>query len=392
MYRIPEKVVFNKTWLVIASDPDPPKTPNVLFLFEKENDRWAFRQEIKGNDTHFGDNIVLTEDNYLFCCDPTAPSNPINRSILGKGEVYCYDLNVTPVQLIQTIIPPNEIKHSVKPFVIGFGFDMSVSNDVLLLKDSAAAFSPEEIQRYGLEKNKSYHQDSTPSRRTVLMYKRIGVQWYFDADLYHLLPHPSGDVLRDIQGYTIQFPSESPIFHKKNSTLAGNDVYLRGCESYYRFSRSNQDEWEYVQTLTPPFKLEDMYEEGRRIYFPYENITIGENYTGRILDNGSIDIYDTANLSSWTPLWNCFYIDEDVRNELYEYNPDHITVLSDMMIHNNIFVAVYRQPLAYHPNDPLYKRKNKGGIAIFEIDENSGPKKVFEMRAIDLDQLSTVTL
>jgi len=367
--RIPEKCVFNHQWLVITSDLVRDRNESVYFLKKKDN-QWYFVEERHGD---YRRGIDITDDNQLI----------INDAFIKRpGVVECYDLNYSSPKLVQTIEKPIEIASSDSH---SFGTEIYVHEDTLLVKDSDATFTPEEEIRYGLKPEEKAFR-VTPSqmqysnRSTALMYGKKNGQWVFEADLYHLLPHPKGGAIRNRYGHLECFSYS--FFNTKNTTLAGNDVYLRGSRCYYVFSKNRQGKWYFKQSLTPPFKLEDRIPEERGIRLFFEYITIGAKWTGRTFEDDKIEIYETKLLDSWKPRWTFHFVPTSVKNEILQITKNAAFGFKDLHIRGDVIVAEYNMKSAYDRKTLWWKVPTKRMVCIFEVDSENGPQEVFQLRAV----------
>lgn len=384
MNRRPTEIVFNDDWLCIGSHYVSTMEKGCVYLFRKDGVGWKFHEILWGEGTTFGSGgIALTRNHHLLVG---------STLVEDHGKVFCWDMNQSPPKLIQTLIPPPTITH----FSSGYGRSIKTSGDTLVIQDSAAVFSPEEIKKYRLqEADKSpfiiNEKRSPPNRPTILTYHRENGRWVFDADLHKLLPHPPNGVLREPSGAVLTFSSS--VFLRKNITLVKDMLYLRSFHSYSMFQKQTSGQWKYLRSLVPPFPLSPPPKgSGTRFQYPIEKITIGDRYTTRLRDDGSFDLYSTVNLSKWEVLWNSHFIDESVRRALPHSPSGEIAVHRDLHCCDNLIVAEYSVRTAYDRRHPTNSVVNRGGITFFEVASTSGPTPVFVMIAKNEDSLEIVDI
>lgn len=377
--RIPVHIAFNQDWLAIACQHEI-STYGKCHLFKKQDDQWHYVTAIGENLKCFvlgKYSLAITEDNILLF-------NGWLSEITDDdgGRVYSYDLKESPPKLIQTISPPKSILHGQHGV---FGCDITVHKETLVMIDSAAGFSPEDIKRFHITKkdlrNRSFINDvpQPHGRDTVLTYVRQGNQWSFDEDLYYKLPHPAHGIIRDEDENPILFLSSSHVLvypKSKSYTLLDNRLYLRGPTEYYIFEKSADGHWNYKKRIKPPFKLIDSVDTnypggGRARRYDIERIVLGKPYTARILPGyQNVVLYETEKLEDWKPLWS-LEASKEVANEW------PAKIATEIDIRDNVLVVRYKS----YSGDMKEWYQGNDTIKIYEIDAEQGPQEVFAMQS-----------
>ena len=342
------KVALNSNYLCIAGTSiHNQQDYTILVFYKNSNGKYQFKHEISGEYAGCVESaFAITDDDLLLC------GNPIKKEY---GVVSCWDLNCDPPVLIQLLTPPDG-----ESFGSGFGRMIKLAGDMLCINDCSAVFSINEQHQYGLlEKDQSsvYINGvrSPPCRATILAYKREGRKWDFDIDLYRLLPHPKGGVLRNEDGHIEKFLYS--MFSPEVFWTTNNAIYLRGLQKYYVFKIRNSG-WHYEGSVIPPFLLsKPRVQKGSKIFFPIELISIDEKYTLRLCENSKLEIYLTEKLSDWDVLWSINILDyfkSSINNQQVYFK-----------IHNS-------QMILYNSSTKMFE------LHIFEIN-SQGPNLLFSI-------------
>ena len=387
-------VIHNEEWLCIRTDYRYDTTYKArIFLFQRRNGQWEYVDFIEGKTVYF-DHAEITDDNILYFSE--------NLLKFGMG-VYAYDLNQTPPKLIHVIKPPRQDGGD------GFGRSFHVYDDTLFVTDTGAVYSKEEEKRYKITLgDRIIHVDDNGRhymppvwKWTVVAYRWTGNEWKYECDFYDLLPHPKDNGLRkdkkSLNGSTERYYYPLIRFDADNRpNVVNGQLYLTASDQFYVFERDENDQWKFKERFNPP-KLRKYEPHPGEIVF-YNDcapVRFGEKYSIAARDDSTFDIVKTDRIKEWQPLWNTFYGSEELHAaEITERvnNAEYLGVGRSGDIVSNTALFFYNSRESFEPAHSLRKQKVWGGISIFEIDDQEGPKEVFRMETNDDSGLHVVDM
>jgi hypothetical protein len=355
-------VVVNNNWLVVDCD----SRSNSVIIFRKNNKIWEYYNKIDGDTEWFGDSALKLDNDSLIIGDWATEEH---------GLVFVYDLKNQPPLLKQKICPPKGI---IRDNRSGFGDYLVLQDNWLVINDSGAYFSNDDIIKYGIKPSDDPQTTiggipEPVSRPCILLYsKNSKSEWIFVQDIFFSLPHPPNEILRNKNGNIVNFINT---FSPDAISLANKKLFLYDHDKYYVFGLTDSLNWKYEGFSNPPFvPFWTEQENPYRFLYHFESIVIDSNYSAHFGDNGNIDIYRTTDYADWKSCWTIPF-----------YNPPAKDILKlesvayKLEINQNILVAYYQWFLQEKQATPT----NTGKFAIFEIDSQKGPTCVFQMKAFD---------
>ncbi len=357
-----------------------------VLIFKRAGDQWEFHHTLaSGNQLCYFNQVEVVNDQLMVM-------DRFQKSGLKRGAIQCFDLSGTEPSLCQTIYPP--INNS-DPTLEGTWPIFYVKDDLMLVR---------------WERLKTEEEKELSQRPYVLLYK-VTVEdavYRLKNNRWELWQNLSETIPRDVFERRHGLPLDSDYRVDLN-----NQEICIYCgwynDSITRFV--NQDgKWLFADGVDYNCDpISDPLEVGFQSPWSYDVVWRDKMQLLGVVkpsDDGKIRVAepnwflrdaDPVTLQKMCDYYSSVYYYhgtdvEDLKRIGYEsyYDSTEYVPLIDYSICGSTLVTSYTFEKCYLKDAPLHSADVWGGVNIYEIDSETGPKRVFSLKTGHLDELKPV--
>ncbi len=390
---------FNDKWLCVVIGRRPTAYSfksrkdyqRRVLIFKRAGDQWEYRHTLaSGNQLCWFNQVEVVNDQLLIM-------DRFQKSGQKRGAIQCFDLSGPKPSLCQTIYPP--IDNGVDPWSV-YPPIYYVKDDLMLVR----------WDRSKTEEEKVLSSDSFETIEEDAIYQLKNNRWELWQTLSETIPQEvfarrrgkplSGDIRVDLNkqeiciycwypGGVLQFANrngkwafaDSVDFDPNASKDAYSDGWFHtdsgevGLQSPWSYNVAWRDKMQLLGVVKPS-------DDGKiRVAEPNWFLRDADPVTLQTIR----DYYSSGRYSDDT-------IVKDLKLDGYESSYDYARYipLIDYAICGSTLVTSYTFEKCYLKDAPLHSADVWGGVNIYEIDSETGPKRVFSLKTGHLDELKPV--
>ena len=390
---------FNDKWLCVVIGRRPKAYSfqsrrdyqRRVLIFKRAGDQWEYHHTLaSGNQLCWFNQVEVVNDQLIVM-------DRFQKSGQKCGAIQCFDLSDSKPSRGQTIYPP--IDNGVDPW--------SVSPPIYYVKDDLMLVR---WDRPKTEEEKALSSDSYETIEEDAIYQLKNNRWELWQTLSETIPQEvfarrrgtplSGDIRVDLNkkeiciycwypGGVLQFVNRNGKWAFADSVdfdpNASKDAYSDGWFYTDSVEVGLQSPWSYNVVWRDKMQLLGVVkpsDDGKiRVAEPNWFLRDADPVTLQTIR----DYYSSGRYSDDT-------IVKDLKLDGYESSYDYARYipLIDYAICGSTLVTSYTFEKCYLKDAPLHSADVWGGVNIYEIDSETGPKRVFSLKTGHLDELKPV--
>ena len=402
--RTPRKLAFNERYLVatafkgaLAFDEfygEGEKSRASLLVFKKNDDgRWEFLCDFKPSDVNLNSaRLVLTERDQIIANDPHYLENGFH-GVLLVYEIDAENRSLTLAQEITSDEPrdPGYAALKGRRFFDGFGDSFFYAADLLVVRHCRSPLL----------------SDISAKSTDWSVYRWNGSRWAYETSLLKLLPQSVYDAPRtnaEKKGVPFYFLSgAATIDASARSITLIEEMYDE--RLFYRFVKDENDVWRFEESEV--FCTSEEYDKSpldKRLKMATSCFQTPEEFSMRLLEEPDwlIGVCPPSTDGKRTlrePFWTVAGFDQetwrlggDDPRLNWHYPPwfKQANPYARSVLAGRYLASAYVFQNCYYSDHPLHKARVWGGVYIYELDPETGPKKRFSLTTRNYEELTPV--
>ncbi|MBR5759639.1 MAG: hypothetical protein IKX88_13700, partial [Thermoguttaceae bacterium] len=386
---------YNDKWLCVLLQRKPAahrkffrwERQNKVLIFKRDGDQWRFHHVLaSGNQFRDGFQVEVVHNQLLII-------SPYLKKGLKRGAIQCFDLSGTEPRLCQTIYPPiNNADPSLK-----------VALPICYVKDDLALVCWERLKTEE-EKELSERHYCVLLNVTFenAVYRLEDNRWELWQNLSETIPR---DVFERRYGLPLDDAIRVDLNNQEICICCGDSGISQFIAQGGKWTFADGVDYASHALASVPFTIEigfqtpwsyDVVWRDKRqlmgVVKPSDDGKVRFAEPNWFLrDADPVTLQKTRDYYGSIDYYHGTYV-EDLKQNGYEsyYDFTDYIPLIDYSICGSTLVTSYTFDKCYTKGSPMQSADVWGGVNIYELDSETGPKRVFSLKTGHLDELKPV--